>query len=197
MKLVKLVAALGLSVSLVACTSVETVDEKPQQQGNLAQSAVIAVSSPDVTLTGDMPLSWYPEDVLIVDEANPLYNRLYARIKQQIRYQLEIKGYRFAPAGTQTNRQVVVVAIAGDQKEVQAMEELFQLYPNLNSDDKDLAQGTVLVAVIDPARKKAAWRGAMQVLSKREDIPEQQRMQRIDLLMARLMRSLESAYSLN
>lgn len=177
------------AVALSACVS-ETVPVAEQPLP--AQSTVIAVTSPDIELGAGHQLSWFEQDFLVVEGREPSDQNLasYRYIKQRIQTSLEAKGFVFAPAGTQTDRQVVVAALLGEGSTAKDMERLFKLYPNLSVDDGDFKLGTLLVAVIDPVQHKAAWRGAIQALVD-ESVSDEERQLRIDMAVKRLLRSLE------
>lgn len=178
------------AVALSACVS-ETVPVS-ERSSMPAQSTVIAVTSPDIELGAGHQLSWFEQDFLVVEGQEPSEQNLasYRYIKQRIQTSLEAKGFVFAPAGTQTDRQVVVAALLGDGNTAKDMERLFKLYPNLNADDGDFKLGTLLVAVIDPVQHKAAWRGAIQALVD-ESVTDAERQLRVDMAVKRLLRSLE------
>lgn len=181
--------AVTAALVLTACASEKVLIA---EQTLPAQSTVIAVTSPDIELGAGHQLSWFEQDFLVVEGREPSEQNLasYRYIKQRIQSSLEAKGFVFAPAGTQTDRQVVVAALLGDGKTAKDMERLFKLYPNLNADDGDFKLGTLLVALIDPLQHKAAWRGAIQALVD-ESATDAERQLRIDIAVKRLLRSLE------
>jgi hypothetical protein len=182
------VVAVAAAVSLSACVTDTTAPESVA----LAQSSVIAVSSPDIALNSTHQLSWFSQDFLVVEGQTPSRANIdnYHYIKQRIQLALEAKGLMFAPEGSKTDRQVVVAALLGEGEDAINMERLFKLYPNLNAEEGDFKVGTLLVAVIDPQQHKAAWRGAIQALID-EDVSQTKRQARIDIAVQNLLRSLE------
>lgn len=184
------VCAAAALVTLTACVSEDS--STAEQPEVLAQSSVIAVTSPDIPLNSEHQLSWFAQDFLVVEGQTPSAQNVasYNYIKQRIQVALEAKGLSFAPEGVVTDRQVVVAAMLGEGETATNMERLFKLYPNLNADSEHFKTGTLLVAVIDPEQYKAAWRGAIQALVD-EDVTDQQRQIRIEAAVQRLMRSLE------
>lgn len=178
------VAALTLS----ACVSETT----PVVEQSATQSTVIAVTSPDIALGANHQLSWFEQDFLVVEGREPskANKASYQYIKQRIQSSLESKGFVFAPEGMPTDRQVVVAALLGEGGAAKDMERLFKLYPNLNAAEGDFKLGTLLVAIIDPAQHKAAWRGAIQALVD-DNVSDAERQLRIDHAVNRLLRSLD------
>lgn len=180
--------AIAVVISLTACVT----DTSSPESAALPQSSVVAVSSPDIALNSAHQLSWFSQDFLVVEGQIPSSANIdsYAYIKQRIQLGLEAKGFKFAPEGTQTDRQVVVAALLGEGENAMNMERLFKLYPNLSVEAGDFKVGTLLVAVIDPEQHKAAWRGAIQALID-EDVTQIQRQTRIEVAVQLLLRSLD------
>mgnify|MGYP006088190581 CR=1 FL=1 len=182
------VLAVAAVISLSACVT----DTSSPESAALTQSSVIAVSSPDIVLNSAHQLSWFSQDFLVVEGQTPSSANIhsYNYIKQRIQLALEAKGLKFAPEGTETDRQVVVAALLGEGENAINMERLFKLYPNLSVEAGDFKVGTLLVAVIDPQQHKAAWRGAIQALID-EDVTQVQRQTRIEVAVQLLLRSLD------
>lgn len=186
-KVARTLLGVAAALSLAACVTEPVASTEPDP---MTQSSVIAVSSPDIELNSTHQLSWFPQDFLVIEGASPSAQNIesYNNIKEKLRVGLEAKGFKFAPDGVATDRQVVVAAMLGGGENVENMESLFKLYPNLNSSE-DFKTGTLLVAVIDPAQFKAAWRAAIQMLID-EEVSPQQRQQRVDIAVQRLLHSL-------
>lgn len=182
---------------LTGCAT-EVSTAKRANPEDLGRNTVVTVTNPSLPLTGDRPLAWYQDVRLVADPSDSFSPQdrssssqdLAAQIQQKLQQGIEAKGLAFVPAVEQARYQVVAYAVMGSAATAAPLEDLFKLYPDLDLNDGKHQRGTLLVAIVDPHTRKAAWRSALQGVLDREQ-PEEVRQLRLDRAIERLLASLQ------
>jgi hypothetical protein len=164
---------------------------------DLKEKRVVAVSNPQIPISRQTELTWYADFKIYTGTQIPTElqksekSEFTQLIKHKIEQEIIGKGFNFslAPGLEETQYQVVALAVADDNFTSSEYLELFQLFPEL-SNDSDLKQGTLIVAIVDPIQRKAAWRGSIQLYLE-PSLDKNIRKKRISTSVAKLLKSLK------
>ncbi len=156
---------------------------------DLKQRRVVAVSNPQIKITRTTALTWYADFEIHSDIPSADKASYTALIKQQIENELIDKGFNFQLQETDSQYQVIALAVADKTQISSEYLSLFKLFPEL-SYDSDLSQGTLIVAIVDPLERTAAWRGTVQMFLEPK-LEKSIRQQRISDSISKLLRNLK------
>ena len=186
----KIILIVLISVILLACSN---------PANDLKERRVVAISNPQLIISRATPLTWYADFKIHSGTEKPTVKEQSDKfeftqlIQQQIEQEIIGKGFNFntKPQITlkETQYQVVALAVAGDNITSSEYLDLFNLFPEL-SYDSDLSEGTLIVAIVDPVQKKAAWRGSVQILLE-PNLDKKTRIKRISTSVTKLLKSLK------
>jgi len=88
--------------------------------------------------------------------------------------------------------------VMDDSAESQQINELVRIYPGLSNSFNNLDAGTLMVVITEPTDPRTAlllWRGAIQVYTVGEALPEDVRMSRLQSFTTRLINDAPGAGS--
>jgi len=166
-------------------------------QNDLKEKRVVAVSNPQIQISRTTELTWYADFEIYTgsEQTTALQKSEKSEFTQLIKHKIEQeiinKGFNFSiqPSLEETQYQVVALAVADDNFTSSEYLELFQLFPELSS-ESDLKQGTLIVAIVDPVQRKAAWRGSIQLYLE-PSLDKNMRKKRISKSVSKLLKSLK------
>ncbi len=170
----RLLFAISLSWTLTACVS----DTPIQTPDPLRQSSAVSVAMPGFITSADTVLRWH-SDLLWIDDPDGRFERSASVLQEILQNEFESKGYRFVGADEAANYDVLAVALLGDIRGHQQVEEVFRLYPSLSAPAQGYKRGTILVALAPAGTTTVVWRGALEVFTDPEMAPVQVREQRM------------------
>ncbi|WDE13751.1 DUF4136 domain-containing protein [Thalassomonas haliotis] len=157
---------------------------------DLSKRQVLTMTNPQLIIKRSTPLTWYSKLALHSatnpgDEAGEIITYIQGLISNT----LLNKGFNVIEQASDSQYQLVAVAMVGNNTANQKILELFKLFPGL-AEKESYQQGTLLVAIVDVNRKKAAWRGSVQMLVD-PSLPKALRLERINGAVARLLQNLK------
>ncbi|WP_281558859.1 DUF4136 domain-containing protein [Thalassomonas sp. RHCl1] len=157
---------------------------------DLSKRQVLTMSNPQLTIKRSTPLTWY-SDLALHSAITPgeEAGEMLSYIQGLISDTLVNKGFNLIAQPPVSQYQLVAVAMLGNNPANQKILELFKLFPGL-AEKEDYQQGTLLVAIVDVNRKKAAWRGSVQMFVD-PSLPKALRLERINGAVARLLQHLK------
>ena len=156
----RLFLALAASSILFACAS----GPPAQQSAPLSRASAVAVAMPGFVTSPDTVLRWH-SDLIWVDDPDGRYERRADVLQLALQNEFERKGYAFVDSGEPANYEVLAVALLGDIKGHQQVEETFRMYPSLGSNPQGYKRGNVLVALAVAGTDIIVWRGALEVFT--------------------------------
>jgi len=157
---------------------------------DLSKRQVLTMTNPQLKISRSTPLTWY-SDLTLHTAATPgdEAGEIIAYIQDLISNSLRNKGFNLTETPSDSQYQLVAVAMVGNNAANEKILELFQLFPGL-AEKQQFQQGTLLVAIVDVNRKKAAWRGSVQMFVD-PSLPKALRLERINGAVARLLENLK------
>lgn len=157
-----LLAALApLMVSvLVGCAG----GSSASQPDPLTQSSAVSVAMPDFKTAEDTTLRWR-SDLIWVDDPEGQFERRAVMLQNALQVEFERKGYQFVGPNEQATYDVLAIAVLGELKDQEEIEQVFRLYPSLAANSQGYTPGNVLVAIAPMATRRIVWRGALEVFA--------------------------------
>ncbi|WDE01048.1 hypothetical protein [Thalassomonas actiniarum] len=157
---------------------------------DLSKRQVLTMSNPQLTIKRSTPLTWYSNLALhSATHASDEAGKMLSYIQKRISDTLVNKGFNLMEQPPTSRYQLVAVAMLGNNPANQKILELFKLFPGL-AEKEHYQQGTLLVAIVDVNRKKAAWRGSVQMFVD-PSLPRALRLERINGAVTRLLQHLK------
>jgi hypothetical protein len=123
---------------------------------------VVAVNDFRSKITAKTPLNWYGDFKIIMENPRPDTAELTLFIKQEIEQKIIKKGFNFQIDGEESKYKVIAFALVGEKEATRAYLDIFKLFPEL-AQNADFERGTLIIAIVDPIAKKAAWRASVKL----------------------------------
>ncbi len=178
-----------LLLGVTACVSTST--SAPHEP--LKQKVTVTVSSPDMPVKSNTPMSWARDlkkfsDDELVDKNREFYNWIGSEVQAQV----VSKGFTVVDELASTRYQLVGVVVLSDTDKGQHAEELFKLFPSLTGESSDNPKGTLLLGILDTQTGQGVWRGAIQVFTNPEATVAESQV-RVRELLQGLLKKLKPA----
>ncbi|WDE03434.1 DUF4136 domain-containing protein [Thalassomonas viridans] len=157
---------------------------------DLSERQVLTMTNPQLTISHTTPITWYSK--LALHSATPPGDEageILTYIQDLITNSLRNKGFNLTEKPSESQYQLVALAMVGNNAANQKILELFKLFPGL-AEKGGYQQGTLLVAIVDVDQKKAAWRGSVQMFVD-PSLPKELRLERINGAVERLLQHLK------
>lgn len=177
--------ALSMAVTLAACSTAR----QPQEADPLSQASAVSVTLPGFVTGPGTTLHWH-SDLKWMDDPEGRYQRRAQVLQQALQKEFERKGYRFVEHADNPTYDVVAVALLGELKEQEKLEEVFRLYPALAKPAEGYGRGTILVAIAPADTGDIVWRGALEVFTDPGKQPVAQRYGRLEWAAVKLLASI-------
>ncbi len=156
MKKLRLLITLFFIITLTACAN------NSSREAISKEIRVVAVNDYRSEVTAETPLNWYDDFKIIMKNPRPDIEELTLFIKQEIEQKIIKKGFNFLIDGEESTYKVIAFALVGEKEATQAYLDIFKLFPEL-AQNADFERGTLIIAIIDPIAKKAAWRASVKL----------------------------------
>lgn len=183
----------ALCLLLAACAgNPEPQAQKSRQLDELAAYSVVAVTDPAFAPSKGERISWVADVIFVGNPNQAAPVALEQQIRNDINQQISARGYTLA-SGPDVHYRLVALLQTGNEKLSEEMRELFRLYPSLGNASQS-EQGMLIVALARPGSTQALWRGGIKVfLDEDRQLTDDQRKQRIQLAVAKVMSSMPKA----
>ena len=179
----RLILPLLIALSLGACSA------PAPQPDPLSQASAVSVTLPGFVTGPGTTLHWH-SDLKWMDDPEGRYKRRAKVLQQALQREFERKGYRFVEHAENPTYDVVAVALLGELKEQEKLEQVFRLYPSLAAPAKGYGRGTILVAISPTDTGDIVWRGALEVFTDPGHQPVEQRYKRLEWAAVKLLGSI-------
>lgn len=183
----------SLCVLLAACAgSPDSHEQADNHLDELAAYSVVAVTDPAFEPSRGDRISWVSDVIFVGNPNQEAPVALEQQIRTDINQQITAKGYTLAQ-GSDVHYRVVALVQTGSEQLSEEMRELFRLYPSLGN-ASHTEQGMLIVALARPGSTQALWRGGIKVfLDQDRQLTSEQRKQRLQLAVAKVMASMPKA----
>jgi len=155
MKKLPLAITLIFILVLTACTN-------NNREAISKEVRVVAVNDFRNEITAETPLNWYADFKIMMVNPRADTAEFTLFIKQKIEQEIIRKGFNFQVDGEESKYQVIAFALVGEKEATQDYLDIFKLFPEL-AENIYFEQGTLIIAIIDPVAKKAAWRASVKL----------------------------------
>ncbi len=156
MKKLRLLITLVFILILTACAI------NSNREAISKEIRVVAVNDFRREISAETPLTWYADFKIIMANPRPDTAEFTLFIKQKIEQGIIKKGFNFQIDGEESKYQVIAFALVGEKEAARDYLGIFKLFPEL-AQNTDFEQGTLIIAIIDPIAKKAAWRASVKL----------------------------------
>ena len=156
MKKLRLLITLAFILILTACAN------NSSREVISKEIRVVAVNDYRSKITAGTPLNWYDDFKIIMENPRPDTAELTLFIKQEIEQEIIKKGFNFQIDGEESKYKVIAFALVGEKEATRAYLDIFKLFPEL-AINADFERGPLIIAIIDPIAKKAAWRASVKL----------------------------------
>jgi len=189
-KLIKLFILLITTILMSTACSNNSSSNKSNKAALLKESRVIAVNDFRIEIEAKTLLTWYADFKIIMPTPTVNTAEYTLFIQQQIEQGIINKGFNFQLEKHESKYQVIAFALVGEQEATLDYLDIFKLFPELVQNN-DFEQGTLIVAIVDPVAKKAAWRASVKLYLD-PNLEKQLRKQRIIQTVKKVLKTLPS-----
>lgn len=181
---------------VISCTAQKPPQTRAQNTQLAMQSSMVTARYSNDRISPSAIYQWAPRQIKFYDDSRLEHANLNYLIQMSIINELNSKGYSYQPESRQPQFQIAYVAALQTALDDQAIEEKYGIRPGLvdgKNDRSKYEKGTIIVDLIEPASGRLIWRGAGQALATLEDIPQEQRKQRVEKFIKDLFIALPNA----
>ncbi len=166
-----------LVLGLSACTT-EIVKPESDPKAELKQVNVISVTKQKVNFDINSKFAWQSDLLLAGDEAEK-YRNSVPQLKASVEKDFNGRGYQFTPNLLDADYFLVgMVLLEGHEQSSEHSELLMGLDPGMHP-SQEYGLGTLLIGVQNAKGGDLVWRGAVQVLTADDALPEDQKAARV------------------
>ena len=177
MKNARFISLAYLILVISACTT-EVVKPESESRVELKKVNVISVTKQKVDFDINAKFAWQTDLLLAGDEAEK-YRHNVPQLKSVVEHDFMRRGYQFTDNLLHADYFLVgMVLLEGHDESLKHGDLLLGLDPGMHP-SQEYGLGTLLIGVQNSKGGDLVWRGAVQVLTTNDEIPQEQKSARV------------------